>query len=135
MYISSHLVPLATGIDINEVLLEKALGNKVDVEEVFSKRKAAAAAYICFYLPEGTIRRIEGVEELKKLPFVRMVCMDDIRIGETTQPMIHKGMRKGPILICGNDRAEIEKNIEAVQNILKIEVEAPDGEICGIVWE
>lgn len=33
VYISSHLVPLSTGININEVLLKKALGIEVDIDE------------------------------------------------------------------------------------------------------
>ena len=36
VYISSHLIPYATGIDVNDVLLKKALGESVDVESPFA---------------------------------------------------------------------------------------------------
>lgn len=134
VYISSHLMPLATGIDINDVLLDKALGVPVDVEKVFEGRKNAASGYICFYLPAGIVKSVEGIDALKELPFVKKVCLDTIKVGQKTEPMLHKGLRKGPILVCGTDRANIERNITTVQKTLKIEVESPDGEINGIIW-
>lgn len=134
VYISSHLIPLATGIDINDVLLDKVLGVPVDVDKVFKNRKDAASGYICFYLPEGTIKSISGIDTLKKLPFVKMTCLDNIRIGEKTEPMLHKGLRKGPILVSGNSRNEIENNIKIVQETLNIEIQSPDDNVKGIIW-
>ena len=133
VYISSHLVPLSTGIDINKVLLQKALGMEVDVDEVFEKRMPKAAGYVCFYLPEGEVISVNGIDEIRKLPFVKMVCLDNITIGQKTEKMLHKGLRKGPILVCGENREELEKNIDTVQNTLKINV-IKDGKISGIVW-
>lgn len=134
VYISSHLMPLATGIDINEVLLDKVLGVPVNVDEVFAKRKDAASGYICFYLPEGTVKSVSGVDELKTLPFVKKVCLDTIQVGQKTEPMLHKGLRKGPILVCGENRDDLEEKIKIVQKTVKIDVESPNGEIAGIVW-
>ena len=134
VYISSHLIPLATGIDINNVLLDKALNIPVNLDTVFEERTNASAGYICFYLPEGTVKKIEGINDLNALPFVEKVCLDMIHIGQKTEPMLHKGLRKGPILVSGSSRDNLEKNINTVQNTLKIEVEGPDGEIKGIIW-
>lgn len=134
VYISSDLVPLSTGIDINEVLLKKALGMEVDVDAVFEKRVLKAAGYICFYLPEGIVSSVEGVDEIKKLPFVKKVCLDGIIVGKKTEKMLHKGLRKGPILVYGENREDLEKNITKVQNTLKIEVSTDDNKIEGIIW-
>ena len=134
VYISSHLIPLATGIDINNVLLDKALGKNTNVKEVLTRRHDASAAYICFYLPEGIITEISGKEELAKLPFVKKICMDNIHVGQKTEPMLHKGLRKGPILVNGSDREDIENNIKLVQDTLKIKVENSDMIIRDIVW-
>jgi hypothetical protein len=134
VYISSHLIPYATGIDINDVLLDKALGKPVDVERIFAERKDAAAGYICFYLPEGTVREVRGVDTLQALPFVKMTCLDSITPGQKTEPMLHKGLRKGPILVTGKDRNELERNILVAQDTLQITVESPDGESKGIIW-
>lgn len=134
VYISSHLIPLSTGIDINMVLLQKALGMNVDVDAIFEKRISRAAGYVCFYLPEGEVVSVDGISELKELPFVKMVCLDNIVVGQKTEKMLHKGLRKGPILVDGENRADLEKNISIVQNTLKIEVLGVDGIIRGIMW-
>lgn len=135
VYISSHLIPLATGIDINDVLLDKAMGVDVDVDKVMAGRKDEASGYICFYLPEGTIKSVDGIEELKQFSSVKKICLDSIQVGQRTEPMLHKGLRKGPILVSGETREILEKNISRVQETLKIQVECPDGVVKGVIWE
>ena len=134
VYISSDLIPMATGIDINEILLDKALGLGDDVDEVFKKREDKASAYVCFYLPEGTIQSIDGIDELKSLPFVKKAYINDLRIGEQTEPPTYKGARKGPILIQSDNREELERDIKTVRDTLKITVKTKDGGIRGICW-
>lgn len=133
-YISSDLIPLATGIDINEVLLSEALGRKVDLESVLSRKVRRASAYVCFTLPEGAIAGISGLDRLKSLPFVYRAYVDDIIEGHRTEPMTYKGARKGPILVSGRDRGDLESCIRAVQNTLDIQVEKDDHSISGIIW-
>lgn len=135
VYISSHLIPLATGIDINSILLDKAMGKNIKIEESLFPKVSRASGYVCFYLPEGEVVSINGVDELKKMPFVHMTCLDGIKVGQRTEPMLHKGLRKGPILVSGNDRADLESNIQAVQQILKIQVKNSDGATRGIIWK
>ena len=135
VYISSHLIPLATGIDINDVLLDKALGIETDAAKVFAARKDNASGYICFYLPEGTVHSVSGITELQALPYVNKVCLDTIVVGQKTEKMLHKGMRKGPILVSGNSREDVEAHIAQVQKTLNILVAGPDGSTNGIIWE
>ncbi len=135
VYISSHLIPLATGIDINEVLLDKALGIEVDVDELFKNKKNRASAYVCFYLPEGTIRAVRGMKELEELPFVHMVAISSVVVGTRTKKMTFKGQRLGPILVSGENRDDLENNIATVQKTLQVDVEGNDGVIRGICWE
>lgn len=134
VYISSHLIPLATGVDINEIVLKKSLGIAVDVKTEIKKSYHKAAGYICFYLPEGRIHSISGIEVLKDLPSVNMICLDEITVGQKTEKMLHKGLRKGPIIVSGDSREELEENIKKVQETLQIEVINDDGEISGIRW-
>ena len=63
------------------------------------------------------------------------MSLDDMKIGEKCYKMLHKGMRKGPILVYGNDREELEKNIMTVRNTLQIEVVTDKGTISNIIWE
>lgn len=134
VYISSHLVPLYSGIDINDTLVECILGNKVDMEKVMRRRDNKAAGYVCFYLPGGIVRKAKGFDEVRQLGFVKMMCVNDIHVGMQTPPLTHKGQRLGPILVTGNDRCDIESNIKALQEVLQIEVEGDDGIEHGINW-
>ena len=135
VYISSDLIPMCSGIDINEVLLNKARGIDVDVDAVFARRQDKASAYICFYLPDGIIETIRGVKELNALPFIKQAYIDDLIIFQHTEPMTYKGARKGPILVSGENREELENNIAKVQDTLQINVRCYDDSVKGIVWE
>lgn len=134
VYISSHLIPLSTGIDINEVLLMKASGIEVNVDEIIANKELKAAGYVCFYLPEGEVISVDGLEEIKDFSFVKKICIDDIVVGKKTEKMLHKGLRKGPILVSGENREELEKNIAIVQNTLQINVIGLDKIVRSIVW-
>lgn len=134
VYISSDLIPMATGIDINDVLLCKALNEDVNVEKVFEQRQENASAYVCFYLNNGTINSIKGAEELRVLPFVRKAYISDLQVGQKTGIPTYKGARKGPILISGRDIDDLESNILTVQNTLHVEVKEGDGNISDIHW-
>jgi hypothetical protein len=134
VYISSHLVPLYSGIDINDTLVDCILGNEVDMEKVMIKRNNKAAGYVCFYLPGGTVCKADGFDEVRQLDFVKMMCVNDIKVGMETPPLTHKGQRLGPILVTGKDRDDIEKNIQIMQNTLQILVEGKDGDRHCINW-
>ena len=134
VYISSHLVPLYSGIDINDTLIDCIVGNAVDMEKVMSERNNKAAGYVCFYLPGGRVCKAEGMDEARQLDFVNMMCVNDVTVGMVTPPLMHKGQRLGPILVTGNDRNDIERNIKMLQDTLQIMVEGEDAVIRGINW-
>lgn len=134
VYISSHLIPLYSGIDINEILLDCICGKHIDMNAVMSRRNNKAAGYVCFYLPEGTIINVEGMEEAAKQPFIKMMCVDDVKVGNTTPALTHKGQRLGPIIVTGENRADIEKNIAFLQNNIKVTVRNSKGSELGIIW-
>lgn len=135
VYISSHLVPLYTSIDINEVLLECVFGNQVDIEAILSKRNDRASGYVCFYLPEGIITSVEGMDRLHELPFVKMLSVSDIKIGEKTHAMTHKGQRLGPILLSADNRRQLEQYIEKIKCTMRVNVLDNFKKNNGIKWE
>lgn len=135
VYISSDLVPMATGLDVTDFLLDKALGLNPDVESMLARRTDRAAAYVCFYLPEGVLKSVTGVGELKAFPFVKEAFLDELTIGVRTAKPTYKGARKGPVLVAGKDREELERNIHAVQDTLKVEVTDGTGITKSIVWK
>ena len=134
VFISSHLIPACTGIDINDALIDFALGKQIDVETIVAHKENKAAAYICFYLPQGIVENIEGKEELKSRPDVIMACLDNLKVGNIAGKMEHKGSRLGPILVRANSRKELEIVINSIRDELKVSVRTADG-LKTQIWE
>lgn len=134
VYISSHLLPMACGININSYLLDCALGIETDFKRIYGSLKEGASAYICFYLPKGIVKSVEGIEQLESLPYVHK-CDIDVAVGDETKQMTYKGQRLGPIIISGKDRGDVEKRIQEIQSSLKITVEKSGRLITYIYWK
>jgi biotin carboxylase len=132
VFISSDLVPMACGVNVGELLIKCATGTP-NVRISPYKKENNAAGYVCFYLPEGVIRRVEGIQKVMSLAGVKKAHLDDIKIGERIGPPRDKTMRLGPILVAGKDRTELHATIEQVQDSLKIDVETHSGN-RGIEW-
>ena len=134
VYISSHLIPLYSGVNNYDMLLNCALGKDISLNDFKKSRKNAASAYICFTLPKGEIISVEGVDEVRKLPSVKVCDVDDLTIGTLTEKMVNKTQRLGPIIVTASNRSEIEKEIIKIQNIFNIKVRVEDGSIQNIIW-
>ena len=84
--ITTHLVPLSTGIDMVEATIKLACGEKVDIEPKLN----CGSAIRYFHAPSGKIKEIKGVEEAKKIPgvveisFTKGVCDTVGEIGSST---------------------------------------------------
>lgn len=135
VFISSHIIPQATGLDINELLIDFALGYEIDICGFLSKKKDMAAGYICFYLPHGVIKQVQGIEEVKSLDCVSLACINNVSIGDHTLEMTHKGQRLGPIIIHAKNRDNLEDCIKLCQQSLKIEVLDNTGIVKGAIWQ
>lgn len=84
--ITTHLVPLSTGIDMIKATIDIACGNIPDILPKFGK--ASAIRY--FDVPNGTITEISGVEKAKEIAgvvevtFVKQIGDKVGRIGSST---------------------------------------------------
>lgn len=133
-YISSHLIPYATGIDINDMLLAKVLGMNIDLDSILTTRKDSAAGYVCFHLPKGVISSVDGIHDLLAFDFVKAAFLNEIKLEQRAQMIFHKGMRQGPILVIGKDREELDRNVAIIQQTLRITVRTDSGVVSGVVW-
>lgn len=136
VYISSHLIPLATGININRLLLRCAAGTAgaAEVAACFAQRQQHASAYVCFTLPEGRVAEIKGVEQVSAIPGVEMCEIRHLAVGDITEKMTAKGMRKGPVVLRSENRQELERLIAQVQHTLSVTVLSPEGTPNAIIW-
>ena len=69
---TTHLVPLSTGVDMVENVINIALGNEINISKTLNK-----GSCIRYYLKPviGTIKDIQGVEEAKSLKGVQDVVL------------------------------------------------------------
>ncbi len=133
VYISSHLVPLATNLDINDVILDCSLGYDIDVDAIFKSKQDKGSAYICFYLAQGSVSEIHGVEEICSLPYVHK-CDVNLTIGDSFGNITQKGQRLGPIIISGESRQDIEEKVKHIQSVLNVSVDY-NNDYNAVVWK
>jgi len=132
VFISSDLISLASGVNVNKLLIGLAAGeDNITIDS--SRVKQLAAAYMCFYLPEGKIHSIKGLRAVHAISGVKKAFLNDLKVGITTAKLIDKTMRLGPILVAGKNRQDLQSIMAEVQDTLKIEVETPTG-IKNMIW-
>lgn len=98
--ITTHLVPLSTGIDMVEATIRFACGEKPDVEKKFNK--GSAIRY--FHAPAGVIKSISGIDEARKIPGVQEIVFTK-QVGDTVGDIGSSTDRVG-FVIAQADTAE-----------------------------
>ncbi|MBR7123055.1 MAG: ATP-grasp domain-containing protein [Oscillospiraceae bacterium] len=108
--ITTHLVPLSTGVDMVKATIETALGGVPDIRQKQEKGSA-----IRFFSPEhGVIARIEGLEAAKSIPGVREITLTK-NVGDTVGEIGSSGDRAG-FVVAQADTAE--KAVEVCEKVL-----------------
>lgn len=111
--ITTHLVPLSTGVDMVESCIKIALGEKVGVD--IKCNKGAAIRY--FSQHEGTIESIIGLDEAKKYPGIKQISVVH-GVGEKITNIVSSGSRIGFVISQGNNsEAAIDNCIKALDKI------------------
>jgi hypothetical protein len=132
-FISSDLVPLACGVNVNALLIELASGNRKRVVIDKNKLYNHASGCVFFHPPEGIISRVKGIDKVNSLSGVYRAYLQDLEVGKQIRPMSDKTQRLGPILIAGKDRPALQEIIQQIQETLIVEIETSEG-IKGIKW-
>ncbi len=133
VFISSDLIPLASGFDANEALIELACGERDALAVDEARLSGKAAGYLCFTVPAGIVEEVRGADELRSLPGVHAAHLDGLEPGTPTTPMRDKTMRRGPILLRGDTREELDRTMEQVRETLRVRVKTSRG-TEGIRW-
>lgn len=112
--ITTHLVPLSTGIDMVKCTIETACGMKVDIRPKF--QKASAIKY--FNTPSGILMSIDGVEAARGLPGIQEISFVKT-VGERIKAINSSGDRIG--FVIAQDKSPelaIDACTRAMKNIL-----------------
>ena len=114
--ITTHLVPLSTGVDMIKATMDICLGQTPDIAPKFQK----GSAIRFFDVSCGTIKAIEGVEEAKAIHGVKEISFTK-QVGDTVGEIGASGDRVGFVIaqavdaeaascICG----KIDENISII---------------------
>lgn len=91
--ITTHLVPLSTGVDMIKATMDICLGLTPDIAPKFQK----GSAIRFFDVPCGTVKAIEGVEEAKAIPGVQEIAFTK-QVGDTVGTIGASGDRTGFVI-------------------------------------
>ncbi len=116
--ITTHLVPLSTGIDMVKNTISIALGEQTDIEPKFNK--GSAIRY--FNVPQGVIKEIDGIVEAEKIEGVKQISFVKT-IGDSVTEINSSGARVGFVIAQGENADDAVAICEKAINTIKITVE------------
>ena len=117
--ITTHLVPLSTGVNMVEACIRIALGEKPDIEPRFAR--GSAIRYVG--QTAGVIREICGIEEARATEGVEQVSMV-VREGERVTEVNSSAARSGFVIASGENAADAVRVCEAALSRIHLDVEA-----------
>lgn len=108
-YITSTLVPLSTGINMEDQLLQIALGEKVDTHAGLEEK----ASGVCFLnLPCGKVTAIDpAIKEVCNWPNVYGFATS-LKVGDEIHPITSSLNRYGQFIVTSNTKSEVERLLE-----------------------
>lgn len=116
--ITTHLVPLSTGVDMVECCIKIALGEKPDIDIKFSK--GAAIRYLsCDTGKIGSITGVDGAEELEGIKQISIVH----GVGDTVSEVKSSSDRIGFVVAQGDTPTEAVDKCNSAIEMINITVE------------
>lgn len=116
--ITTHLVPLSTGVNMVEACIRIALGEKPDV----TQKICHGSAIRYFRQHSGTVKKIDGVENAGKMPGVKQVSIVH-GVGETLTDVVDSGSRMGFVIAQGINADDASEKCESALKEISIEYE------------
>lgn len=129
--ISSHILPMASGIDANEVLVNYVM-NPEEATDIHVKR--GYAAYTSFLLPEGEIVDIQGEEDIKSISSLKTAFLSDVKIGLKTPAIRDKSSRFGPFILASDCLDVLLSDIELLKSTYKVTVKNIQNQLVNQIW-
>lgn len=115
--ITTHLVPLSTGVDMVECNIRIAMGEKPDISCKYNR--GSAIRYLS--TENGVIKNIKGLDAAKKTDGVVQVSIVH-NVGDRVDGIKSSGDRVGFVIAQGRNAAEAIKSAESALGTIKVEV-------------
>lgn len=117
--ITTHLVPLSTGIDMVESCIKIALGESPDIQKKWIK--GSAIRY--FKQTKGIIKSINGVEQAQNFPGVKQISIVH-DVGKFISDVDSSAARMGFVIAQGENVDEAIKTCTRALEKIKVEIGA-----------
>ena len=131
VYISSDIIPLMTGFDTTSFIIDIATQQTVS-RPAFDDR-GKVVCYTAFFLPEGLVKIVEGVEEVVSAPYVHHNNLSALKEGMRTKKNTDKTSRFFMVLDADN-KDEMDERIGDIKRKLRVVVETSENKEEGIIW-
>lgn len=116
-FVSSHLVPLSTGLDFIGLVLRQACGEAISPP----RPQPLAGAIRFFESATGTVTGISGIEQARALPGVREVIAL-VEPGQRITGLHSSTDRLGLVIAQGTDHDDAARIGEAARELITVEV-------------
>ncbi len=131
VFISSDLIRLSCGVIPEDFLLDVATGKEPDLTVL---PQQCVCGYMAFFVPEGKILRVEGVQEVLDLSWIHHTQLDHLHAGTENHEGHTDKTSRIALTLSAPDRETFNKRMEIVRQTLRVDVETPEG-IQGLIWE
>lgn len=116
--ITTHLVPLSTGIDMVGSTIKVALGEDPDIKPTLH----CGSAIRYFEVPFGTIKAFENMKEAQRVPGVKQITFTK-NVGEESTPIHCSNDRIGFVIAQGATAEDAAKICGDAMKVIKVVIE------------
>lgn len=116
--ITTHLVPLSTGVNMVEACIKIALGEKPEITPTINR--GSAIRY--FQQHAGVVKMIDGLDGAQKMPGVKHVEIVH-GVGKTITDITDSGSRMGFVIAQGIDADDASEKCKAALNSIRVEIQ------------
>lgn len=113
--ITTHLVPLSTGVNMVEVCIRIALGE----EPIITHTLNCGSAIRYLHQHAGVVKSIKGLDNAEGMPGVKQISIV-YGVGERVTDVIDSGSRMGFVIAQGNDADDAEKKCNDALNQIQV---------------
>ena len=132
VYISSDLISLGTGINVEKFLVDIALG-QLDKMPIPAET-GVYSGYKAFYVPFGKVRSVTGITEVENLPYVGRSQLQNIHCGMVIPEEKLNKTNRFAFIVKASSPEEWNERVDHIRHILHVESEF-QGEVRDLVWE
>lgn len=116
-YISSTLVPLSTGISMEDILIDIAVANDI-TSKSFEAKYNMASAIKYLQLPEGRVVSISNMDELNDIDgVINWQC--NLKAGDVVGKITNSLNRYGQVILQVKDKQNLTASLILLDNLLK----------------